>query len=86
MYLAIYWQSGVLCIPGLAVLRVCVYGFLGTAKPCLYSLLVLCQLLKNLVSARNTQQASLKEGNVLTPLGKAVLSGPAGKAAAGVPC
>ncbi len=35
-YARSYWQSGVLCTPGLAVLRVCVYRFQGAAKPCLY--------------------------------------------------
>ncbi len=33
-----YWQSGVLCTPGLAILRVCIfYGFSAPANTCLYS-------------------------------------------------
>ena len=31
-----YWQLRLLCTAGLAVLRVCIYGFQGMAKPCLY--------------------------------------------------
>ncbi len=32
-----YWLSGVLCTPVLAKLRLCIYGYWGTAKLCLYS-------------------------------------------------